>query len=787
MGRICISLLLVALILALCVPTPTRAQVAIESARSGWWHNPNTWSPALVPTLMDDVLIHPDHSIHVQWPAVARSIVNNGIIDHPDGTITSDRRVRILLMIGVLDHLENNGQILGFNAPGTERSEGPCPTAVMLTLLGDSGQLLNNGLIRGGDGYTAGWGSSRIIELGGGVIIRGQPLSWNPAWPAPGFGPCADLHVFNNGIIEGGSAALGGFIVIGWSPVGGPDWPFLPFASIVNRGLIQSGVGSGLPAAADDPWASGSICLFSSDFFDATILPPPDSDIYVRGGNIDGDGGQMLIGADPMPGFGFYAVSDEITLSGPGTEVSNACGDFLVGWWNDPGNWWGYPADWVSLRDLDADALFAPRPNPFMDVAGGMIYSWAFSVDMQDNPSDQVVLRAEEGTMFPASITIRSPVLMLDPGVAIEDITEPDAVWTPARRLSAGAPQSLAASLERDGEYEPMITLLPISVPEDTSPARFPGPGLASPGDTASVQFLIMANQELPGQIHISATDSLGYYIPNNFQTIPAGFFPLFATVEFDIVIPQYAAFGTKDRLDVSAVCSADPSVTSDLSIYLNVVPTVDVTPPFSWDTGDTLFTPGTTIPYSFSVRNEGRNPLHLHLTVYDSQGWEFHTEYGDLWMSPGSDTTYPVHLTIPIGASVGEIDTLYVCAEEVYRSHNYDLTHVIVEVGEEVSAVEAAREPSWRALSQNRPNPFNPRTEIRLALTVADRVTLGIYDLRGRLVRSLLRDHLLAAGEHRVLWDGTDQRGNELPSGTYFYRLRAGGLATTRKVVLVE
>jgi len=75
--------------------------------------------------------------------------------------------------------------------------------------------------------------------------------------------------------------------------------------------------------------------------------------------------------------------------------------------------------------------------------------------------------------------------------------------------------------------------------------------------------------------------------------------------------------------------------------------------------------------------------------------------------------------------------------------------------------------------LSQNYPNPFNPQTSIHYALPVASQVELVIYNIMGHQVRKLVSGRV-SAGYHRVLWDGRDDQGRDVPSGVYFYRLQA-------------
>jgi hypothetical protein len=110
--------------------------------------------------------------------------------------------------------------------------------------------------------------------------------------------------------------------------------------------------------------------------------------------------------------------------------------------------------------------------------------------------------------------------------------------------------------------------------------------------------------------------------------------------------------------------------------------------------------------------------------------------------------------------------------------------------VGYEVpSPVEDGRAPSTVArLGQNIPNPFNPVTTI--AFQVPDgtplRVSLVVYDVTGARIKTLANGPM-AAGLHSRRWEGTDERGNRVSTGVYFYRLEMPGFADTKKMVLLK
>jgi hypothetical protein len=89
-------------------------------------------------------------------------------------------------------------------------------------------------------------------------------------------------------------------------------------------------------------------------------------------------------------------------------------------------------------------------------------------------------------------------------------------------------------------------------------------------------------------------------------------------------------------------------------------------------------------------------------------------------------------------------------------------------------------------ALEPARPNPFAGTTAFAFALPHAGSVELGVFDANGRQVRVLLSG-AIEAGVHRGIWDGRDDRGQDLPTGIYLYKLNAEGRQLTRKVTLLK
>jgi hypothetical protein len=96
------------------------------------------------------------------------------------------------------------------------------------------------------------------------------------------------------------------------------------------------------------------------------------------------------------------------------------------------------------------------------------------------------------------------------------------------------------------------------------------------------------------------------------------------------------------------------------------------------------------------------------------------------------------------------------------------------------------AEAPAAFKLAQNYPNPFNPSTTIRFGMKAKGLVTVKIYDVAGRLVRTLVSE-VKEAGAYSAVWDGRNNLGAHVASGIYFYKMEAKGFGATKKLVLLR
>lgn len=110
----------------------------------------------------------------------------------------------------------------------------------------------------------------------------------------------------------------------------------------------------------------------------------------------------------------------------------------------------------------------------------------------------------------------------------------------------------------------------------------------------------------------------------------------------------------------------------------------------------------------------------------------------------------------------------------------------LINEYGDALSGVGGSYRTAGFELRQNHPNPFNPATSVSFTIGESSSVSIDIYDLGGGLVCTLFAGDM-AAGDHEVPWRGQDSRGNDVASGVYVCRVKAGTSVASMKMLLVD
>jgi len=158
-----------------------------------------------------------------------------------------------------------------------------------------------------------------------------------------------------------------------------------------------------------------------------------------------------------------------------------------------------------------------------------------------------------------------------------------------------------------------------------------------------------------------------------------------------------------------------------------------------------------------------------------------------------GSNVTYPS--TLPALAYVDDVDSY--ASNEIAINWNAPLVYLTVGLEAILSPnglptsirYQNTAIPNGYDLSQNYPNPFNPETTIRYIIPVTSYVKIVIHDLLGRTIR-ILADNPVSAGTHTEIWNGKDDKNQQVASGTYIVRMLAGNdgkLVIAKKILLVK
>jgi len=133
------------------------------------------------------------------------------------------------------------------------------------------------------------------------------------------------------------------------------------------------------------------------------------------------------------------------------------------------------------------------------------------------------------------------------------------------------------------------------------------------------------------------------------------------------------------------------------------------------------------------------------------------------------------------------EKDKIWLMGEYVGSDNSWKTRVAKVSIDEIITDVAELEPIHDFKLEQNYPNPFNPSTIISYSLPQAAVVNIVIYNMLGQTVRTLVEMRNHSAGTYEVNWNGKDDSGNLVSSGTYIYRMIAGSIVESRKLTLLR
>ncbi len=219
---------------------------------------------------------------------------------------------------------------------------------------------------------------------------------------------------------------------------------------------------------------------------------------------------------------------------------------------------------------------------------------------------------------------------------------------------------------------------------------------------------------------------------------------------------------------NTSSISEAKPGDLLRISVWIkaeNLVPDSAAKYPDSWSIG---FTP---LTFASAGNNDGYDviwgpDMHFKFPAVTSFDW----------------TEYYEDIEVPTGANALEV-RLHPYSRFTGTIYLDDLSFKVIKA---TDVAEKSSLPLSYELSQNYPNPFNPSTIISYAIPEASLVSIKIYDMLGQEVNTLMNAEQ-TAGVHNLTWDGKNNYGIKVSTGTYIYRITAGTFTQSKKMLLLK
>lgn len=167
-----------------------------------------------------------------------------------------------------------------------------------------------------------------------------------------------------------------------------------------------------------------------------------------------------------------------------------------------------------------------------------------------------------------------------------------------------------------------------------------------------------------------------------------------------------------------------------------------------------------------------------------ESGDYQFLLSFGPLSLKPGDSLPFPV--AVAQASELSDFEDSLDDAETFYAEELGGATLKKTSSTSYLQAEISGSIPDKFSLEQNFPNPFNPDTQIRFSLPEATHVQIRIYNTLGQVVKTLVNDDY-PAGTFQVSWNSKDESGQQVPSGVYFYQIKAGEFQAQRKLLLLK
>ncbi len=327
--------------------------------------------------------------------------------------------------------------------------------------------------------------------------------------------------------------------------------------------------------------------------------------------------------------------------------------------------------------------------------------------------------------------------------------------------------------LERKLEHlEGMLTALGVKV-QGEKVTR------ALPGTVVEKEVTVTNDSDLEQGVTVESQDQQGWpLLPGPFSTYLAS--EGVATFMLTAQVPAWADLNRGNEVMCSAVSGSGDEARD--FFFVHVIPVVEVRK------GPDVSGPGGHwAAFEFTVVNEGPTPDEFDVHLTSVLGWPLAQDQWMLPLGPGESAVLAGGVLIPDGEAY-TTDLVLCAARSMAVPGQADSAWVYAEIEPGVTGVEEPEVTSL-ALLPSVPNPAVGGTRLRFTMPVRGGVELGLYDVAGRLVRTLVSREggELGPGLHTVAWDGRDDGGRRVAGGVYFARLRALQRDVVRKLVVLQ
>lgn len=245
-----------------------------------------------------------------------------------------------------------------------------------------------------------------------------------------------------------------------------------------------------------------------------------------------------------------------------------------------------------------------------------------------------------------------------------------------------------------------------------------------------------------------------------------------------------------------------NPSFGSDINTLVNntVNNSFGIGVPFVMTYSAVFNTDGFNVEISVDMIGEVNFPGNVKLRVAAVEdGLKYYAPNGETNFKWVLRNYYPDLNGTEVNLSKGESETYYIegSYDDKWDSKQVEI-YAFIQNDNDKSILQAVKLGSYTStdndekvafefsLNQNYPNPFNPTTQIAYSIPKTESISLNVFDIQGRKVRTLVNSKV-TAGKYSVIWDAKNDMGKMMPAGLYFYKLQTSQNIQIRKMVLVK